>query len=626
MKKLLCLLLATLMILSMFAACSKPAKDSSTGDTSSSSSEKKEEPKKEETKKEEPKKEETKKEDKKEEPKKEEAKTEEKSLVNTDMMLPVTKEEVEMDILVRLTTDSAEPEEIWFWQYYQRKTNVKWDFVTVLDSAWGERKPIMMATGDYPGTILISDAFTNNEINNFGKDGTFIALNDYIDDYGYNMTQRFNEFPDAKAAMTCPDGNIYALAKIGPTYLGSINANINAVWLEKLGLDLPTTLDEFYDVLKAFKGMGDVNGDGIENEIPWGARWENGQNRGVILNALGLVTNGDIGNGVAIKPDGSACYFPMQQEYLKYIEYANKLYTEGLIDPDAFTITEEELVAKGQLQTIGFMAATPRYYTAEGGWEEYTYIIPMTENKGDRPVWFKSSYTYSPTFFVTDACEYPEVAVRWIDIFYTAEHSALAGYGPNRNDPDQMEGWEDTFIGWIAVDKPNENMIWTMGDPGTATYVSLSFSDEKGVPFRPADMSTVQLRNMYMLPWASAHIFMMGDEWFYTENGWAITAYTNDFSGTTEAIWRKSFVENAKEYQVLGYPSMVFYNDEESEFINENLTLITDYAKAEEAKFITGARPLSEFNDYIEQLKNLRADEYDEILYNYYERYKASLN
>ena len=56
------------------------------------------------------------------------------------------------------------------------------------------------------------------------------------------------------------------------------------------------------------------------------------------------------------------------------------------------------------------------------------------------------------------------------------------------------------------------------------------------------------------------------------------------------------------------------------------MTLITDYASQMEAKFITGAEPLSEesFKAYQDQLITLGADTYQKILYDYYEAYKAN--
>lgn len=558
------------------------------------------------------------------------ASTSEPSLVNIDSLFPVANEPVKMSILLRTNVDSAEPGDIWFWQYFEGKTNVTWDYVTVLDSAWDERKPVMMASGDYPDVILISDAFTNNEIAEYGADGTFIALNTLIDTYAPNLTGMFEQFPEARTIMTCPDNNIYALAKIAPTYLGSIQANINQSWLDKAQLSLPTTLAEFKDTLSAFKEMGDINEDGIDNEWAWSGTWKNSGNRAFILNALGLITNGDFNPGVAVK-DGNALYFPLHDSYYEYLTFIKDLYDEVLLNPNVFTMDDTEFQAQGQLRTVGFMAAQPRSYTADGYWTNYTYTRPLVKNQGDTPVWWKSTEVNSFTFSITDTCEYPEVAMNWIDIFYDPYYACAAGYGPVTTNEEEMEGWQDfdeAMLGHYLTDElfDSSKHTDTLGQLKDGDkIVRLTFTNPvTGVNNIPEGLNSVQWRNKWMLPWASAGVFMLGSEYFYTKLGYTVTVYSNDDLGTVESVWRSSFVQNAKEFQVQGFPSIFFFSDSDTKWISENLTLINDYAAQMEAKFITGAESLTpdSFAAYQEQLKKLGADQYQEILYNYYEDYK----
>lgn len=70
-------------------------------------------------------------------------------------------------------------------------------------------------------------------------------------------------------AITAPDGNIYALPSINDCYHCSMAQKmwIYKPWLDKLGLDVPTTTDELYTVLKAFKDK-DPNGNGKADEVP----------------------------------------------------------------------------------------------------------------------------------------------------------------------------------------------------------------------------------------------------------------------------------------------------------------------------------------------------------------------
>src|SRR5699024_315051 len=79
----------------------------------------------------------------------------------------------------------------------------------------------------------------------------------------------FEELPHVKEAITAPDGNIYALPQVNECYHCSYSQKlwIYQPWLDELGLEMPTTTDEFYEVLKAFK-EDDPNGNGKADEIP----------------------------------------------------------------------------------------------------------------------------------------------------------------------------------------------------------------------------------------------------------------------------------------------------------------------------------------------------------------------
>jgi hypothetical protein len=342
------------------------------------------------------------------------------------------------------------------------------------------------------------------------------------------------------------------------------------------------------------------------------------------------VTNGNLNPGVAIK-DGSALYFPVYESYYEYLTYMKTLYDEGLLNPNVFTMDDTEFQAQGQLRTVGFMASTPRSYTADGYWAKYTYIRPLVKNQGDTPVWWKDTEVNSFTFFITDACESPEVAMNWIDVFYDAYYAFAAGYGPQSTNADEMEGWEDAevIVGHYIVDEPFDSSKYTdtigqLKDGDTIKRMTFT-NPETGVNNIPDGLNSVQWRNKWMLPWASASVFMAGGDYLYRQLGIANTVYSNDDLGTVESVWRSTFVQNAKEFQVLGYPSLYFYSENDTKWISENLTLINDYAAQMEAKFITGAESLTSdsFAAYQQQLKGLGAEQYQQILYNYYENYKS---
>ncbi|MFS6554331.1 hypothetical protein VPJ68_02290, partial [Parabacteroides distasonis] len=102
------------------------------------------------------------------------------------------------------------------------------------------------------------------------RNGILIPLNDLIAEHAPNIQALFKKYPALEAMCTSSDGNIYALAG----WWGDINdyvpdyLYIRQDWLDNLGLEMPHTIDELYDVLTAFKEQ-DANGNGDpSDEIP----------------------------------------------------------------------------------------------------------------------------------------------------------------------------------------------------------------------------------------------------------------------------------------------------------------------------------------------------------------------
>ena len=83
------------------------------------------------------------------------------------------------------------------------------------------------------------------------------------------MQAIFDERPELKAAVTASDGHIYALPNAEELGLGAVPFfwSINTAWLDELGLEMPTTVEQYHDVLVAFKTQ-DPNGNGKADEIP----------------------------------------------------------------------------------------------------------------------------------------------------------------------------------------------------------------------------------------------------------------------------------------------------------------------------------------------------------------------
>ena len=187
-----------------------------------------------------------------------------------------------------------------FTKELEELTNVHITWQTCTEDGLDEKRNILFASGDYPD-VLLSAGITKEEQMMYGEQGVLIPLNDLIDKYSVEFKKLLEEIDWLRPAITAPDGNIYALPQINEAYHVTMGQKlwINTTWLEKLNLDMPTTTEEFEEVLKAFKTQ-DPNGNGVADEIPLSGAIT-GWNTGVedfLLNAFIPAGN---------EPSGHAC-------------------------------------------------------------------------------------------------------------------------------------------------------------------------------------------------------------------------------------------------------------------------------------------------------------------------------
>lgn len=304
---------------------------------------------------------------------------------------------------------------------------VTWD--TILNSDWGDKKAVLLAGGDLPDAFMGSICFSESDI--LTNQGSFIAIDDYIDEYMPNFKAIIESDPTMKALATSADGHIYGLPSKKPCR--PIVANqmfINKQWLDNLGLSVPTTYKEFEDVLQAFKD-NDANGNGDPNdEIPFGQGYADS----VMFFCLPFGTTiGADGTYMMAIQDGQPVYLPVTDGYKEGLKWMNECFNKGLIDPELFTedtsmrdaklMSETPIVgaAPGWTADATFGANSGQYVAlpALAGPDGKQYISSDPEH------WNYSRYE----FVVTSSCENPGPLLAWADKFYTEDASIQNFYG-----------------------------------------------------------------------------------------------------------------------------------------------------------------------------------------------------
>lgn len=305
--------------------------------------------------------------------------------------------------------------------------SIEWN--TILNADWGDKKAVLLAGGDLPDAFMGSICFSESDI--LTNAGSFIALDDYIDEYMPNFKNILETDPTMKALATSADGHIYGLPAKKPCR--PIVANqmfINQTWLDNLGLSMPTTYEEFVDVLRAFKEQ-DANGNGDPNdELPFARGYADT----VMFFCLPFGTTiGADGTYSMMVRDGKPVYIPTSEEYKEGLQWMQQCYAEGLIDPEIFTEDDSMRDAKLMSETpvVGVAPGWTADATFGANADQYVALPALTGPDGEQYIssdpehWNYSRYE----FVVTSACEDPGKLLSWVDKFYTEDASIQNFYG-----------------------------------------------------------------------------------------------------------------------------------------------------------------------------------------------------
>jgi len=354
-----------------------------------------------------------------------------------------------------------------FTKWLEEKTNVKFEFDIPPMAEAQAKLNLMLASDDLP-EVIIGCGIRLDQMQLLAEQGQLIPLNDMIAKYGIETKKMYAVNPAVESLITLLDGKIYGLPHYNDCYHCSLSQKmwVYKPWLDKLGLKAPETTDEFYQMLKAFKEK-DPNGNGKADEIPLsGTREVNGgwraQLDSFLMNSFvyndRVTPNGTrhliLDNGVV----KAAFTEPGWKEGLKY--YA-KLYSEGLIDPQAFTNDNNQLRQLGENPNVPILGATGAgwygVFTQNGGpsgrWKEYQPIPPLKGPSGMRqtPLTIFQPTGGQGNFVITKKAKNPEAAFRVADLFYGFDATTRSVFGPEGEDWVRAKDTDESISGGKAL-------------------------------------------------------------------------------------------------------------------------------------------------------------------------------
>ncbi|MGG3307720.1 MULTISPECIES: extracellular solute-binding protein [Paenibacillus] len=303
---------------------------------------------------------------------------------------------------------------------------------------------IMVSSGNLPDVVEYGWANVSGGPDKAISDGSIIRLNELIEEHAPNVSKLLNEHPEYKKLITTDGGNIYVFPFIrGDEYLLTFNGLIiRQDWLDQLKLSVPETIDEWYEVLKAFKTK-DPNGNGQADEIPLLLDMDMTAINHAFVGAWGITTG-------FYQVDGNVKYGPIQPEFKSYLETMSKWYAEGLIDQD-YAATDSTLkdakVTNNQVGAFsGYMGSSLGRYSELMLKSNPNVDLVGAPNvvlkKGDTPILGQKDSPFNGFgAAITKANKFPAETVKWLDYKYGEEGHMLFNFGVEGVSYDMKDGY-----------------------------------------------------------------------------------------------------------------------------------------------------------------------------------------
>lgn len=525
------------------------------------------------------------------------AKSEEKSTVEVNETgYPITSEEITVTAAGPMPSGCEDWTQLAVIEEYAERLGIRLD-CELYQTDWETQLTLKVASDELPDLIMGS-GMNVSDVNEWGSEGYFLDLSEYLD-LMPNLQAYFEEYPELKAYCTTSEGNIYGLPRIKIDMTDRLTRSfINRQWLENLNLEVPTTLDEYYNVLVAFKEQ-DANGNGDPNdEVPLLFTSPAGGYDAIektFLDSFGIFTS-DPKYILQADEDNKVELSNISDTYKEYLRFMNKLYEEGLMEQEAFTITGEEITTREQDDIYGSMGCGSAPFVMankdisyDANWVALSGMT--TDIHPERETSIASPVQNSILVAINGKTQYPEAMARFIDYLYTDEGIISA-----------VRGYEGVTFDWV------EDEMLGVEVPEMYTPEGYSSGEEfryKGAVLNES-LNLIE-KNVDRQAMFDSSKEVLEDPEFVEKYGWAALVID---AFKTEGITG-----------VDAYP-VVSYTTEEIEKRNTVFKDITTYLEQAKAQFITGELDIDkDWDTYVSTVEQMNLEQLMEIEQAAYDRY-----
>ncbi len=448
-------------------------------------------------------------------------------------------------------------------------TGIKIKYIHPTAGGESDQFSVLLASGELPDII-------NWDWRAYGADKAMdnkyiIALNDVIDKYAPNLKSLIESDGDLEKMLKTDNGSFYAFPFLRGddelcTYSGPI---VRKDWLDKIGMNIPETVDEWETMLRKFKT--ELN---VETPLTCtSAAFKDGFISGAF----------DAPYCFYIDDNGKAKYGPIEPGFKDFLVTMNKWFNEGLLDKNVATVTDTGALILNERAgaTFGFVGGgigtflenmqktNPKFDVAGAPY-------PVLK-KGDKPMIGQKENRYgsAPSSAITTNCKNVELAARFLDYGFSEKGSMLYNFGIEGESYDVVDG-KPVFTEKIT------------NDPEGRTIDSMI--------------------SLYSL---------VGSSGIFSQRLDAVNL-TRPFEQQKKAVEVWSDTEADKHI----IPPIIFTQEENSNMGN-SISEIETYVSSMVMKFITGVESIDKYDEFVAQIKKFNIDKVLETYQSAIERYNS---
>ena len=473
----------------------------------------------------------------------------------------------------------------------EEETNVHVEWTAISSDQWGDKISLNMANANTLTDFVFNAGFSDSDLLRYADQGVIVPVEDYIDAYMPNLSAVFEKYPEYRTMCEDEEGHIWALPWIEQlgsekTAIQTVGNNmtfINQKWLDFLGLETPTTVDEFEQVLLAFKEHApELQKEfGIDGDIIPMSCIINDQDPNLLINGFGDgIGDTDIGQHIAVTDDKKVVCTATTDGFRSGVEWLHKLYNEGLIDPECFTQDWSTYVAKGKSHRYGVC-----FSWDVANIDNINDYVPLAALKADTVSVTPQNGSFTSGFdrgrcVVTSVCDNPAFVCAWLDKMYDPFQSPQNNWG--------TYGEDDDFDIFELGENENGDKMLKHAALGDASPVEVREAECVGGPLAILD------------EYYGVYVTCPDDAQYRLD--WIKDYYTKDM--TCKYVYPK-----------------VFMSAEDTEKLSAIQTDLVSYLNSSKAEFIRDGITDASWQAYLDQVDSYGLDQYLEIYQKYLDEF-----